>query len=129
MIDLDNIFFNDFFSPTSNFFRLRKKKFFGLKNVIDFGGGEGLLCRMLRDYGANCYVMDKYREPTYGEGFTEPDFKSPDLLLAFELLEHFPSLEKWLKPRLIEAKSLMIGRDLIGSGYGFLQVTEGEPST
>jgi hypothetical protein len=37
------------------------------------------------------YVIDKYREPTYGEGFTEPDFKSPDLLLAFELLEHFPN--------------------------------------
>ena len=66
-------------------------KLFGLKNVIDFGGGEGLLCRMLRDYGANCYVIDKYREPTYGKGFTKPDFESPDLLLAFELLEHFPN--------------------------------------
>lgn len=66
-------------------------KVFGLKNVVDFGGGEGLLCRMLRDYGANCYVVDKYREPTYGKGFTEPDFESPDLLLAFELLEHLPN--------------------------------------
>jgi len=43
-----------------------------------------------------------------------------------ELLVHFPSLEKWLKPRLIEANSLMDGRVLDGSTYGFFQITDGE---
>jgi hypothetical protein len=33
-------------------------KLYKLKNIIDFGGGDGLLCRFLRDYGLNCFVKD-----------------------------------------------------------------------
>lgn len=66
-------------------------KLLGLRNVIDFGGGDGLLCRLLRDTGLNCFVSDKYASPTYAQGFTEPDFDLPDLLVAFEVLEHFES--------------------------------------
>jgi hypothetical protein len=61
----------------------------GLKNVVDFGGGDGLLCRLLRDYSVNCFVDDKYATATYAQGFTEPDFTELDLLLAFEVFEHF----------------------------------------
>jgi len=50
-------------------------KLYNLKNVIDVGGGDGLLCRLLRDYEINCYVKDKYSVPKYGKGFTEQDFK------------------------------------------------------
>tara|TARA_B100000787_G_scaffold147049_1_gene117871 strand:- start:2381 stop:3199 length:819 start_codon:yes stop_codon:yes gene_type:complete len=59
-----------------------------LKNIIDFGGGDGLLCRLLRDHNANCYVKDKYATPTYAQGYTEQDFTKPDLITAFEVLEH-----------------------------------------
>ena len=65
-------------------------KVFNLKNVIDIGGGDGLLCRMLRDYGINCYVKDKYAIPTYAQGFTDEDFDKPDLVIGFEVLEHLP---------------------------------------
>lgn len=64
-------------------------KLFNLKNAIDIGGGDGLLCRLLRDYGINCFVKDKYATPTYAQGFTDEDFDAPDLLIGFELLEHF----------------------------------------
>jgi 2-polyprenyl-3-methyl-5-hydroxy-6-metoxy-1,4-benzoquinol methylase len=64
-------------------------KLFKIKNVIDIGGGDGLLCRLLRDYEINCFVKDKFAKPTYAEGFTEPDFKTPELVIAFEVLEHF----------------------------------------
>tara|TARA_R110002074_G_scaffold67553_7_gene158853 strand:+ start:1171 stop:2004 length:834 start_codon:yes stop_codon:yes gene_type:complete len=60
-----------------------------LKNVFDFGGGDGLLCRLLRDTGINCFLGDKYATPTYAQGFTEPDFEVPDLVVAFEVIEHF----------------------------------------
>lgn len=66
-------------------------KLFKAQNVIDIGGSDGLLCRMLRDYGINCYVKDKYATPTYAQGFVEEDFKSPDLVASFEVLEHFPN--------------------------------------
>lgn len=64
-------------------------KLFGIRNVIDFGGGDGLLCRLLRDYNINCFVNDKFASPAYAQGFSQPDFFKPDLLLAFEVLEHF----------------------------------------
>ena len=64
-------------------------RIFGVKNAIDIGGGDGLLCRFLRDYGINCFVRDKYADPTYAQGFTAPDFSVPDLVLAFEVFEHF----------------------------------------
>jgi hypothetical protein len=69
-------------------------KLYKLKNIIDFGGGDGLLCRFLRDYGLNCFVKDKYAAPTYAQGFTEPNFQKPDLVVAFEVLEHFSNPEK-----------------------------------
>jgi hypothetical protein len=64
-------------------------KLFGVVNAIDVGGGDGLLCRLLRDYRINCFVNDKYAKPTYALGFTEPDFQRPDLVIAFEVIEHF----------------------------------------
>lgn len=66
-------------------------RIFQLQNVIDIGGGDGLLCRMLRDLGLNCYVKDKYANPTYAQGFTREDFGKPDLVTAFEVIEHLPN--------------------------------------
>ena len=43
-----------------------------------------------------------------------------------ELLVHFPSLRKYLEPRLKVAESLMIGSELIGSSYESLLFIEGE---
>lgn len=64
-------------------------KTLGLQTVLDFGGGDGLLCRLLRDYGLDCYVADKYSSPRYAQGYSEPSFNAPDLMTAFEVLEHF----------------------------------------
>ena len=60
-----------------------------LNDVVDFGGGDGLLCRLLRDYGVNCFVNDRYASATYARGFTTPSFLRPGILLAFEVFEHF----------------------------------------
>lgn len=64
-------------------------RLFRLKNAIDVGGGDGLLCRLLRDHGIHCFVRDKYAEPTYAQGFTRPDFQRPDLVIASEVIEHY----------------------------------------
>jgi hypothetical protein len=62
---------------------------FGLRDALDVGGGDGLLCRLLRDQGLNAYVRDPHAAATYARGFTQPDFTRPDLLTAFEVVEHF----------------------------------------
>lgn len=63
-------------------------KLFRVRDVIDVGGGDGLLTRLLRDYGINCYSKDKYAIPTYSLGFTEENFDIPEMILGFEVLEH-----------------------------------------
>lgn len=72
-------------------------RLFGLHQVIDIGGGDGLLCRLLRDHEVNCYAQDKHALPTYAQGFEEPDFEQPDLVLAFEVVEHFADPEAELR--------------------------------
>ena len=64
-------------------------KLFRLNNVLDFGGGGGLLCRLLRDININCFSTDAYSEPVYNQGFKHADFHTPDLVTAFEVIEHF----------------------------------------
>lgn len=68
-------------------------KLLNINNIVDIGGGDGLLCRMLRDYRINCYVKDKYARPAYAQGFTDPNFTKPDLVIGFEVIEHFANPE------------------------------------
>jgi hypothetical protein len=60
-----------------------------LNDVLDYGGGDGLLCRLLIDYEINCFVNDKYATATYARAFADPNFTRPGILLAFEVFEHF----------------------------------------
>lgn len=69
-------------------------RLFGLRNVLDFGGGDGLHARLLRDHGLNAFVEDAHARPGYAQGFTTaeppgPDFVTPDLVTSFEVMEHF----------------------------------------
>jgi len=58
------------------------------QGVLDVGGGYGLLCRLLRDNGWDCYTSDVYCENLFARAY-EPgaDFQAPTLL-AFEVFEH-----------------------------------------
>ena len=60
-----------------------------IKNIIDYGGGDGLFTRIMRDHNLNCFNYDKYSESVYSQNFTKPDFQTPDLLTSFEAIEHF----------------------------------------
>jgi hypothetical protein len=70
-------------------------RLFGARDVLDLGGGDGLLCRLLRDHEINCFVKDKFATPTYAQGYTSETFQRPDMIVGFEVLEHFaePSRE------------------------------------
>jgi len=64
-------------------------RLWGLNDALDYGGGDGLLCRMLRDHGVNCHVWDKYGSPVYAQTFAQPNFETPELIFSFEVFEHF----------------------------------------
>jgi hypothetical protein len=57
---------------------------------IDYGGGYGMLVRMMRDQGFNYYRQDIHCENLYANSFDVadvPPFKA-ELLTAFEVFEH-----------------------------------------
>ncbi|MGX0978887.1 hypothetical protein ACSSVY_004632 [Roseovarius sp. MBR-51] len=59
--------------------------------VLDFGGGNGLLVRMLRDIGIDARLSDKYSQNTYAAGFEDEVSQSYDIILATEVFEHLPN--------------------------------------
>ncbi len=56
--------------------------------VFDWGGGNGLLVRLLRDVGVDAYRSDKYVSNFYAVGFDVKDGETADLMTAFEVFEH-----------------------------------------
>jgi hypothetical protein len=68
-------------------------RIFGLKGrMLDFGGGTGLLCRLLRDCGFDAWLHDRYAEPVYAPAYALAlDAVAPGslaLLSAIEVFEH-----------------------------------------
>jgi hypothetical protein len=62
-----------------------------LHTALDFGGGDGLLCRLLRDRGLDAYTIDTVSLPSYAQPFVGSLEKNYDLVTAFEVFEHFPN--------------------------------------
>ncbi|MBM3783028.1 MAG: class I SAM-dependent methyltransferase [Acidobacteria bacterium] len=63
----------------------------GQAPMLDWGGAEGMLCRMLRDRGFGFHTYDLYEEsPAYALAYRVPDPGAvrPLALTAIEVLEH-----------------------------------------
>lgn len=60
------------------------------QNMLDYGGGYGMLVRLMRDKGYNFYRQDIYCQNLFAQFFdiTDADIKHFDLLTAFEVFEH-----------------------------------------
>jgi hypothetical protein len=71
-------------------FVLLASKICRLRTILDFGGGDGLLCRLLRDRGLDAETMDDHATPTYARRFEGDMTRSYDLITAFEVFEHLP---------------------------------------
>jgi len=58
------------------------------QKILDVGGGYGLLCRILRDKGWDCFTQDIYCENIFSKTFDAIPEMQADTLLAFEVFEH-----------------------------------------
>src|SRR5579871_2915212 len=64
---------------------------YSCRTSLDYGGGSGLLCRLLRDIGHDAYWYDGYTAPGYATGFESSPHKYHDIVTSFEVVEHFSS--------------------------------------
>jgi len=55
---------------------------------LDYGGGNGMFVRMMRDNGFDFYWTDKYASNQFAEGFESTENAKFSLLTAFEVFEH-----------------------------------------
>jgi hypothetical protein len=57
--------------------------------ILDWGGGNGLLVRMMRDMGLDAYLYDLYAKNFYSVGFEYEKNGKYSLITSFETWEHF----------------------------------------
>src|SRR5215203_7295390 len=76
---------------------------------IDFGGGLGLFTRLMRDRGFNFLSYDLYARPFFSDrhSLTSMAGRSPAVVTAFEVLEHFPDPAEDLQ-RLFESRPPLV---------------------
>jgi Methyltransferase domain len=82
---------------------------------IDYGGGYGMLVRMMRDFGFDFYRSDKFCDNLFAYGF-DADVKGADqyeLLTAFEVFEHLPDPLGDLEKMLSFSKNILFSTLLI----------------
>jgi Methyltransferase domain len=91
-------------------------RFFQLRRMLDFGGGDGLLCRLLRNRGLDAYTTDDHVKSTYAPSFEGTLTRGYDLITAFEVFEHLPHPSSSLQ-RLFEVEPrFIVGSTEIYSG-------------
>lgn len=67
------------------YFLFNRNKFF-----LDYGGGNGMFVRMMRDVGFDFYWDDKFTENLLSKGFNISDtINEIELVTTFECFEHF----------------------------------------
>lgn len=99
------------------------RKLFARKGgkMLDFGGGFGLLCRLLRDWGIDCVFMDRYAAPGFAEPFRVETIAEDtyDIITGFEILEHLPDPGEALTP-VFEAGAdhLLFSTELVAADAG-----------
>jgi hypothetical protein len=86
--------------------------------LLDWGGGPGLLVRMLRDIGINAFLYDKYSPNHYATGFTRSETEHYSFITAFEVFEHFANPATDLEPILAMNPRFLLVSTCLYRGQG-----------
>lgn len=84
--------------------------------LIDFGGGTGLLVRLLRDVGIESFWSDEYCENLFARGFEYEKHKmhiTPALGTSFEVFEHLPNPQESIHNMLTICPNLLFSTELL----------------
>jgi len=87
--------------------------------VLDWGSGSGLLTRLLRDDGHDCYGLEPYTPPVLAGGFTwesqlEAFAQAPyRAIIAIEVVEHLPNPQEFFSAALSITDTLIFSTELV----------------
>lgn len=95
----------------------------GLKEkgpCLDWGGAEGLLCRMLRDRGFPFLTFDRYADATFTPAYKidDPASITPVALTSIEVLEHLPEPLEELSEMFRNQPRVLLFTTELNSGEG-----------
>lgn len=81
--------------------------------VVDYGGGYGILTRMLRDRGVDAYWSDIFSDNLLASGFEYNGKDKIDVMLAFEVVEHLPNPKETFKEILSKTDCFIFSTKLL----------------
>jgi hypothetical protein len=87
--------------------------------ILDWGSGSGLLTRLLRDDGHDCYGLEPYTSPVLAEGFTwkkAEDAYSHEpyrAIIAIEVVEHLVNPQEFFAAALSATDTLIFSTELV----------------
>lgn len=98
-------------------------------SIVDFGGGVGLLTRLLRDQGFDARWFDAYARNLMARGFDDNGSR-PDIVCSFEVAEHLVEPAKELAVLFKRgARLVIIGTETFrgqGPGWWYLSPHSGQ---
>lgn len=87
--------------------------------VLDWGSGSGLLTRLLRDDGHDCYGLEPYTSPVLAGGFTWKNQEAAlaqapyRVVFAIEVVEHLPNLQEFFSAALSNTDTLIFSTEVV----------------
>jgi SAM-dependent methyltransferase len=84
--------------------------------IVDFGGGTGMLTRLLRDAGWQVLCHDPYRKPLFVSAFhvERLDGLTPTVIIASEVFEHFEAPRSSLEKLFASAPIIIFSTEAYG---------------
>ncbi|MCI6218056.1 MAG: class I SAM-dependent methyltransferase [Helicobacter sp.] len=85
--------------------------------MLDLGGGNGMLVRLLRDSGIQAFWEDKYCDNFYARGFEwerhKDSYPLPSLATSFEVFEHLANPKQEIMYMLELSPNLLFSTELL----------------
>jgi 2-polyprenyl-3-methyl-5-hydroxy-6-metoxy-1,4-benzoquinol methylase len=84
---------------------------------LDYGGGYGMMVRMMRDKGYDFYRQDNYCENLFAQNFDikdfPADFKNFELVTAFEVFEHLEKPAEDIAAISLYSKNILFSTEIL----------------